>query len=214
MTEIIGIYIDCDNISEKSIENIIDEIKNKGKIIKLNGYNDWNKRGTSKWLEKAKNLGIIAIQANRIKGKNSTDLKICVDVMEDLYKNKHITMFCIVTSDSDYIHLVSKIKCENKSIICVSNQMNDILSKVCDEYIVIDIDKNNKMNKEHIMEIDILLNSKESVNISIINDILKKKYEFDYNKEGYKTLNKYLEIYKCKYEILHSENGYFISKKK
>ena len=212
MTEIIGIYIDCDNISEKSIENIIDEIKNKGKIIKLNGYNDWNKRGTSKWLEKAKNLGIIAIQANRIKGKNSTDLKICVDVMEDLYKNKHITMFCIVTSDSDYIHLVSKIKCENKSIICVSNQMNDILSKVCDEYIVIDIDT-NKVNREHIKEIDLLLEDKESINISIINDILKEKYEFDYKKLGYKNMYNYLsKNYKNIYDLSHSMDGYKIRK--
>jgi len=212
MNEKIGIYIDCDNISVKSIDKIMECIKSKGKIIKSNGYNDWNKRGTSKWLEKTKNLGIIPIQSNRIKGKNSTDLKICVDLMEDLYKNKYISMFCIVTSDSDYIHLVSKIKSENKDVIFISNQMNDILNKVCDEYIVIDIDT-NKVNREYIKEIDILLEDKESINISIINDILKEKYEFDYKKLGYKNMYNYLsKNYKNIYDLSHSMDGYKIRK--
>ena len=60
------------------------------------------------WLSTASKYGIIPIQCERINGKNSSDIKLCVDIMRDLYNIDVITLFYIITTDSDYRHVISK----------------------------------------------------------------------------------------------------------
>ena len=54
-----------------------------------------------KWLDNASLFGIIPIQCGRISGKNSSDIKLCVDIMKDLYCVPKISLFYIITTDSD-----------------------------------------------------------------------------------------------------------------
>ena len=108
--ESIAVYIDGDNSSYKNIEIILNEIKSYGRIIILKVYGDWSEVNMKNWLTTASTYGIIPIQCERINGKNSTDIKMCVDLMRDLYNIENISLFYIVTSDSDYRHVISEIK--------------------------------------------------------------------------------------------------------
>ena len=85
--------------------------------------------------EKQKSIdnGQESIQCDRIKGKNSTDIKMAVDIMKALYNISHITLFYIVASDSDYRHVIPEIKLCNKKIYCIgSKNANKSIQSLCD----------------------------------------------------------------------------------
>ena len=70
--------------------------------------------------------GITTIQCDKITGKNSTDIKLMVDIMKTLYEINHISLYYIVTSDSDFRHVIPQIKMRNKKVHCIvaSTQIN------------------------------------------------------------------------------------------
>ena len=154
MSEKIAVFIDGDNVSHNIISLIMNEIKNYGRIICCNVYADWSCENMKNWKLTANKLGIITIQCDRISGKNSTDIKMAVDVMKILYTVKHITLFYLVTSDSDYRHLVPEIKLLNKKVNCIGSvKSNNSLQSVCDVFTkieVLEIDEDVSENKnEH-----------------------------------------------------------------
>jgi uncharacterized LabA/DUF88 family protein len=71
------------------------------------------------WINSSNNYGIEPIQCPRIAGKNSTDILMSVDIMETLYCVPYITTYFIVTTDSDYRHVISKVRKHNKKLIAL-----------------------------------------------------------------------------------------------
>jgi hypothetical protein len=114
MSETIAVYIDGDNTSHRDMEVILNEIKTYGRIIISRVYGDWSKENMKNWLVSASSYGIIPIQCERISNKNSSDIKLCVDIMKDLYTVPNISLFYIITTDSDYRHVISDIMMSNK----------------------------------------------------------------------------------------------------
>lgn len=130
----IGIFIDGENISSKEYKNILDDVRKYGQVSISNIYLDWTENQS--WKDISKNFGITPIQCNKINGKNSVDLKIAVDIMEILYE-REIDLFCILTTDSDFCHIVQKLKSKNKivHIYGYENNINNSLLSICNQFI-------------------------------------------------------------------------------
>ena len=225
MSETIAVYIDGDNASHRDMEAILNEIKSYGRIIISRVYGDWSKENMQKWLESASLYGIIPIQCGRISGKNSSDIKLCVDIMKDLYTVSKISLFYIITTDSDYRHVISEIKVQDKKIHCIgNNDANISLMSICDQYTKIDvIRKDNKdspknkpktkklkksLFKKYKTEIDLLLEDNQKINISLLKDTLKRKYQFDYREWGYSKMSDFvIDNYGDIFNIVKSQKG-------
>jgi hypothetical protein len=148
MTETIAVYIDGENASHQDIEAISSEIKSYGSIIISRVYGDWSNENMHKWLESSIIYDINPIQCARISGKNSSDIKLCVDIMKDLYTVPKISLFYIITTDSDYSHVISEIKILDKKVYCIGNSDSNISpASIYDIYTHIDSIRNDTPKK-------------------------------------------------------------------
>ncbi|MDP4090528.1 MAG: NYN domain-containing protein [Bacillota bacterium] len=106
----IAVLIDADNVSEKYIKYIIDEISNHGIPTYKRIYGDWTKPQLAPWKNVLLNYSINPIQQyNYTTGKNSTDSALIIDAMDILYSN-NVDGFCIVSSDSDFTRLAARLR--------------------------------------------------------------------------------------------------------
>ena len=106
----IAILIDADNVSDKYIKYIIDEISNHGIPTYKRIYGDWTKPQLTSWKNVLLNYSITPIQQySYTTGKNSSDSALIIDAMDILYSN-NVDGFCIVSSDSDFTKLASRLR--------------------------------------------------------------------------------------------------------
>jgi uncharacterized protein (TIGR00288 family) len=106
----IAVLIDADNVSDKYIKQILDEISNHGNPTIKRIYGDWTKPQMSSWKQVLLNYSITPIQQySYTTGKNSSDSALIIDAMDILY-SKNVDGFCIVSSDSDFTRLVSRLR--------------------------------------------------------------------------------------------------------
>ncbi|MGH4050110.1 MAG: NYN domain-containing protein [Clostridium sp.] len=106
----IAVLIDADNVSDKYIKYIIDEISNHGTPTYKRIYGDWTKPQLASWKNVLLNYSISPIQQyNYTTGKNSTDAALIIDAMDILYSN-NVDGFCIVSSDSDFTKLAARLR--------------------------------------------------------------------------------------------------------
>ena len=106
----IAVLIDADNVSEKYIKYIIDEISNHGTPTYKRIYGDWTKPQLAPWKNVLLNYSISPIQQySYTTGKNSTDAALIIDAMDILY-SKNVDGFCIVSSDSDFTKLAARLR--------------------------------------------------------------------------------------------------------
>lgn len=106
----IAVLIDADNVSEKYIKSIFDEISNHGTPTYKRIYGDWTKPHLASWKTVLLNYSITPIQQyNYTTGKNATDAALIIDAMDILY-SKSVDGFCIVSSDSDFTKLAARLR--------------------------------------------------------------------------------------------------------
>lgn len=106
----IAVLIDADNVSEKYIKYIIDEISNHGIPTYKRIYGDWTKPQLAPWKSVLLDYSISPIQQySYTTGKNSTDAALIIDAMDILYSN-NVDGFCIVSSDSDFTKLAARLR--------------------------------------------------------------------------------------------------------
>lgn len=106
----IAVLIDADNVSEKYIKYIIDEISNHGIPTYKRIYGDWTKPQLASWKNVLLNYSISPIQQySYTTGKNSTDAALIIDAMDILYSG-NVDGFCIVSSDSDFTKLAARLR--------------------------------------------------------------------------------------------------------
>ena len=233
MSERIAVFIDADNISLRDLGVILDEIKNYGNIVINRAYGDWSKLESFK--EKSIEYGIELIQANSISGKNSSDIKLCVDAMNILHTLKEISIFYIITCDSDFIHLVPYIKCLSKEVRCIGYECtNKGLQNIVNMFTKIEVlrktNNNNKCNidtanktknenkkyRESNIEMlqtinrdieqMIINNETGEINIGRINEILQRRYQFDYREYNSQSMLQFLMKYHKDY-IKNTRSG-------
>ncbi|MEG1583935.1 MAG: NYN domain-containing protein, partial [Anaerovorax sp.] len=105
-----AVLIDADNISDKYIKFILDEISNDGIATYKRIYGDWTKPSLGAWKTILLEHSVTPIQQyGYTTGKNATDSAMIIDAMDILYSN-NVDGFCLVTSDSDFTRLAARMR--------------------------------------------------------------------------------------------------------
>lgn len=106
----IALLIDCDNVSSKSIEGVLEELANYGAVNVRHAHGDWNSPNLAGWREKLHPNAIRPIQQFAYTtGKNATDAAMIIDAMDLLYSG-NVDAFALMTSDSDFTPLVMRLR--------------------------------------------------------------------------------------------------------
>ncbi|XMB67753.1 NYN domain-containing protein [Mycoplasmatota bacterium zrk1] len=109
----IALLIDAENIPAKYIDIIIDEANKQGTVNIRRIYGDWTNNQLHPWKDKCLEHGLSQIQQySYTPRKNSSDFSLVIDAMDILYRKK-VDSFCIVSSDSDFTKLVTRLKEDN-----------------------------------------------------------------------------------------------------
>lgn len=119
------------------IHLVLERLLEKGKIIVKRAYADWERYSEFKVAFHEAAIELIDIPQRRYTGKNSADIKMVVDAMDLCYAKEHLDTFAILSGDSDFSPLVSKLKENNKYVIGVGlkNSSSNLLIDNCDEFL-------------------------------------------------------------------------------
>ncbi len=122
------------------ISRILERLLLKGSIVVKKAYCDWERYKDFKAGMHQASFELIEIPHLRISGKNSADIRMVVDALDLCYTKAHVDCFVIISGDSDFSPLVSKLRENNKTVIGVGvkNSTSDLLIKNCDEFIFYD----------------------------------------------------------------------------
>jgi len=120
-----AIYIDADNVSYKCIDDIITKLSDYN-IISKKIYADWTNESMKKWAEKARKYGFEGIQCFGNKFKQTSDVYMITDVINDLYTNNHLQVIILATSDIDFTRLCHIIKSKNKKLVIFTPQKSSL----------------------------------------------------------------------------------------
>jgi hypothetical protein len=113
----IAVLIDADNVSDKYVKVIFDEVNNHGTATYKRIYGDWTKPQLAQWKNVLLNYSISPIQQYSYTiGKNATDAALIIDAMDILYSGQ-VDGFCIVSSDSDFTRLASRLREAGKYVL-------------------------------------------------------------------------------------------------
>jgi uncharacterized protein (TIGR00288 family) len=147
---LIAVFVDYENLAlgvrdmktgeELRMELVLKRLLEKGRIVFKRAYCDWSQyRNAVRGLHHA-GIEMVDIPRSRMSGKNSADIHMVVDALDLCYSKEHIDYFALVSGDSDFSPLVSKLKENNKWVIgCgVKTSTSDLLIASCDEFIYYD----------------------------------------------------------------------------
>jgi uncharacterized LabA/DUF88 family protein len=141
----IAVFIDFENIAlglrddspAFEVRRILDRLLEKGKVIAMVAYADWHRfRSHTRSLHE-NGIELIEIPRRESTGKNSADIRLVVDAMDLSWSKEHIDTFVIVSGDSDFSPLVSKLKENGKHVIGLGmkKSTSPLLANACDEFI-------------------------------------------------------------------------------
>ena len=208
-----ALLIDADNISAKYIKPILTELSKYGVITYKRIYGDWTSTQHSSWKDVLLKNSITPIQQfSYTQGKNATDSAMIIDAMDILYTND-VDGFCIVSSDSDFTRLVSRLRESGKMVIGMGeNKTPEPFRKACDKFTILENllieqelgrskpeDVHDKLSKEKIEDAIIKMvienqNSNKVTGLGEIGSRLVNLYpDFDVRSYGYNMLSKFLE---------------------
>src|SRR3954467_13439232 len=127
----------CDKFD---ITRILERLLLKGSIVAKKAYCDWERYKEFKPPMHYAGFELIEIPHVREAGKNSADIRMVVDALDLCYTKTHVETFVIISGDSDFSPLVSKLRENNKVVIGVGvkNSTSDLLIANCDEFIYYD----------------------------------------------------------------------------
>jgi uncharacterized LabA/DUF88 family protein len=122
------------------IQKVLERLLLKGSIVVKKAYCDWERYKEFKEVMHEAAFELIEIPHVRQSGKNSADIRMVVDALDLCYTKSHVETFVIISGDSDFSPLVSKLRENNKVVIgCgVKNSSSDLLVANCDEFIYYD----------------------------------------------------------------------------
>jgi uncharacterized protein (TIGR00288 family) len=141
----IAVFIDFENLAlgfkdrqgRFEIKYVMKRLLEKGKIVAKKAYCDWSRFGSYTGLLHEAAIELVEIPKRSQTGKNSADIRLCVDAMDLAYSKNHIDTFVIVSGDSDFSPLVSKLKELGKHVIGLGmmDSTSALLRDNCDEFI-------------------------------------------------------------------------------
>jgi uncharacterized protein (TIGR00288 family) len=145
----LAVFCDFENIAlgvreakyaQFDMEKVLERLLAKGSIVVKKAYCDWDRYKEFKVAMHAASFEMIEIPHVRQSGKNSADIRMVVDALDLCYTKEHVDTFVIVSGDSDFSPLVSKLRENDKTVIGVGvkNSSSDLLINNCDEFIYYD----------------------------------------------------------------------------
>ena len=128
------------NYAQFDIDKVLERLLTKGNIVVKKAYCDWSRYKEFKSAMHEAAFEMIEIPHVRQSGKNSADIRMVVDALDLCYTKSHVDTFVIISGDSDFSPLVSKLRENNKAVIGVGvkNSTSDLLIANCDEFIYYD----------------------------------------------------------------------------
>ena len=143
----VAVLIDAENISSKYADTILQEATRLGNIILKRIYGNWTMQEMGSWKKQILKNAIVPIQQfSNTTGKNSSDSALIIDAMDMLYE-KDLDAFCIVSSDSDFTRLASRLRESEKYVLGMGEQKTPrSFISACNKFAYLDLlqkDKNN-----------------------------------------------------------------------
>ncbi|MCK5822684.1 MAG: NYN domain-containing protein [Bacteroidales bacterium] len=144
----LAVLIDGDNIPSAFVKEMMEEIAKYGNPTIKRIYGDWTKPNLSKWKNVLLENAITPIQQyGYTTGKNATDSAMIIDAMDVLYSGK-VNGFCIVSSDSDFTRLATRLREAGMQVIGIGEKKTpNPFIVACDKFIYIEILKNKTKEK-------------------------------------------------------------------
>ena len=142
----VALFIDFENIARGvkdanykafEIKLVLERLVEKGKVMVKRAYADWSRYMEYKRPFHEAAIELIDVPQSRYSGKNSADIRMVVDAMDLSYGKEHIDTFAIISGDSDFSPLVSKLRENDRYVIGlgVKNSSSELLVANCDEFI-------------------------------------------------------------------------------
>ena len=150
----LAVLIDADNIPFSNVKGMIEEIAKYGTPTFKRIYGDWTKPTVSGWKSVLLENAITPVQQySYTKGKNSTDSAMIIDAMDILYSGK-VDGFCIVSSDSDFTRLATRLREAGMKVIGIGERKTPPPFIVaCDKFIYLEIINSSSAAAEHVIVI-------------------------------------------------------------
>jgi len=150
----LAVLIDADNIPYANVKGMIEEIAKYGTPTFKRIYGDWTRPTISGWKSVLLENAITPVQQySYTKGKNSTDSAMIIDAMDILYSGK-VDGFCIVSSDSDFTRLATRLREAGMKVIGIGERKTPPPFIVaCDKFIYIEIINTSVASTESIAEV-------------------------------------------------------------
>jgi uncharacterized protein (TIGR00288 family) len=218
----LAVFIDFENLAlgfkgkrdkRFEIRKVLERLVEKGKIIVKKAYADWADYSEYKKPLHEAAIELIEIPKRAMTGKNSADIRLCVDALDLCYSKEHIDSFVIVSGDSDFSPLVSKLKENGKRVIGLGmkESSSNLLVDNCDEFIYyedlerplgippkIEQDLPEKKKEAFQLLVDsvvaLVRENKEVLWSSMVKETMKrKKPSFNESYHGYRTFSDLLE---------------------
>ena len=131
----LAVLIDFENAGLKSVQWLFDQVSDIGRIIVKRAYADWSVESDKR--DQLLELGVEPVHLFRSGsgGKNSSDIRLAIDAIELLHQSP-VDTFVIVSSDSDFVPLVSKLRAAGKTVIGAGREaiVSRTLIRSCDRY--------------------------------------------------------------------------------
>jgi uncharacterized protein (TIGR00288 family) len=218
----LAVFIDFENLAlgfkgkkdrRFEIQKVLERLVEKGKLIVKKAYADWADYAEYKKPLHEAAIELIEIPKRAMTGKNSADIRLCVDALDLCYSKEHIDTFVIVSGDSDFSPLVSKLKENGKRVIGLGmkESSSNLLVNNCDEFIYyedlerplgippkIEQDLPEKKKEAFQLLVDsvvaLVRENKEVLWSSMVKETMKrKKPSFNESYHGYRTFSDLLE---------------------
>ena len=145
----LAVFVDYDNVAIGAKDArygnfdthlVLERLLDKGKIIVKKAYADWSRFDSAKKPMHEAAFELVEIPKTSYSGKNSADIRLVVDALDLCYTKTHVDMVAIVSGDSDFSPLVSKLRENGKTVIGVGvkSSTSGLLVENCDEFIYYD----------------------------------------------------------------------------
>jgi len=145
----LAVFCDFENIAigvresryaDFDISRVLERLLLKGSIVVKKAYCDWERYKDFKKTMHETAFELIEIPHVRQSGKNSADIRMVVDALDLCYTKPHVNTFAVMSGDSDFTPLVTKLRENNKTVIGVGvkNSTSDLFTSACDEFIFYD----------------------------------------------------------------------------
>ncbi len=205
-----ALLIDADNVSARYIKPILNELSKYGTVTIKRIYGDWTLTLHAKWKDALLENSITPIQQfGYTQGKNATDSAMIIDAMDILYTDS-VDGFCIVSSDSDFTRLASRLRESGRTVIGMGEKKTPTpFRRACDVFTTLELlidQKRGKGNgndpslsKDEVEQavVDIITenqNNDKSTGLGEVGSRLLKRYpDFDVRSYGTNLLSKLLE---------------------